>query len=191
VDKSKNAVKKNLEDLGYFKYVAPDNLESIKEITFRDYQNDGIIQFPWEDGLNRMFGIDAEFIFEAEGIKSQIEGMLELFNELGIKLTIGRYVEDFDISSESYSTRIIELNEIPYDTSGSSDWNSAFLSGVKLINEILVHYGKEDRVYGLVMDESSWMILLDKALYEYLNDLIPEWANIRPIDISELDWLQQ
>ena len=120
MDKSKNAVKKNLEDLGYFKYVAPDNLESIKEITFRDYQNDGIIQFPWEDGLNRMFGIDAEFIFEAEGIKSQIEGMLELFNELGIKLTIGRYVEDFDISSESYSTRIIELNEIPYDTPGLS-----------------------------------------------------------------------
>jgi len=144
-----------------------------------------VINFPWE-GLNRIFGIDAEFIYEAGGVYDQIEGMLPIFNAMGIELTIGEYVEEFDNDSSTYTKRTIELNGKVYDASGSSDWATAFNSGFKLVDEILLDFGKEERVFGLFMDESSSMIILDEAQFDYLSELIPEGSTYRPIDIKKM-----
>ncbi|MFK7776241.1 MAG: hypothetical protein AB8F94_29235 [Saprospiraceae bacterium] len=185
MDKSKESVNKKLEELEYFKYVDSNNLESIVEKTFEDYKEDGIINFPWE-GLNRIFGIDAESIYESNGIYDLIKVMLPIFKAMGIDLKVGGYVEEFDNNSSTYTKRTIELNEKTYDTSGSSDRATAFNSGFKLVDEILKEFGKEERVFGLFMDESSTMIILDEPQFEYLNELIPEGATYHPIDIKKM-----
>ena len=185
MNRSKESVNRKLEELGYFKYVSSNNLATIIEKTFEEYDEDGIIKFPWE-GLNRIFGIDAESIYEANGIHDQIKTMLPIFKAMGIELTIGSYVEEFDNNSATYTKRTIELNEKKYDVSGSSDWATAFNSGFKLIDEILSDFGKEERVFGLFMDESSIMILLDASQFKYLTALIPEGATYRPIDIKKM-----
>ena len=183
MDKSKEQVESKLQELGYFKYVAPNSLGTIIEKTFENYQEDGVINFPWE-GLNRVFGIDAEFIYEANGIYGQIKVMLAMFKEMGIDLSIGEYVEEFDTESSTYTKRTIELNGKIFDASGSSDWGTAFNTGFKLIDEILENFGSDERVFGLFMDESSSMIILNESQYEYLIDLIPEGSTYRPIDIK-------
>ena len=185
MDKSKESINQRLDELGYFKYVDPNNLDSIIEKTFENYLEDGVINFPWE-GLNRIFGIDAESIYEGDGIYDQIEGMLPIFNAMGIEMTIGEYVEEFDNDSSTYTKRTIELNGKKYDTSGSSDWATAFNSGFKLVDEILNEFGKGERVFGLFMDESSTMIILDESQFEYLSELIPEGSTYRPIDIKKM-----
>ncbi|MEZ5044724.1 MAG: hypothetical protein R2828_32810 [Saprospiraceae bacterium] len=185
MNKSKEQVKSKLKELGYFRYVTLENLETIVEKTFENYKEDGVIKFPWE-GLNRVFGIDAEFIYEANGMHDQIKGMLSMFKGMGINLEIGEYTEEFDNNSSTYTTRTIELNGKKYDTSGTSDWGTAFNSGFKLVDEILKDFGKEERVFGLFMDESSTMIILDEPQYEYLIELIPEGSTYRPIDIKKM-----
>lgn len=185
MNKSREQVESKLQELGYFKYVAPNSFGTIIEKTFENYQEDGVINFPWE-GLNRVFGIDAESIYEASGIYDQIKGMLPMFKEMGIDLSIGEYVEEFDNESSTYTKRTIELDGKIYDASGSSDWGTAFNSGFKLIDEILEDYKKYERVFGLFMDESSMMIILDEPQYEYLIELIPEGSTYRPIDIKKM-----
>lgn len=185
MDKSKEPVKAKLEELAYFEYVNPTNLDTTVEKTFENYKNDGEIQFPYE-GLNRIFWIDAEFIYEADGIRDQIEGLLPMFKAMGIELTIGEYVEEFDNDSATYTKRIIELNGKKYDVSGVSDWRSAFDSGLKLVDEILKDFGKDERAFGLFMDESSTMIILNEPLAEYLIELIPEGSTYRPVDIKKM-----
>ena len=185
MDKSRESVNKKLKELGYYKYVEPNNLKSIIETTFEDYKEDGVIKFPWNE-LNLIFGIDAESIYEASGMHDQIKGMIPLFKALGIDLTIGEYVEEFDNDSATYTKRTIELNGKIYDTSGSSDWATAFNSGFKLVDQVLNDFNKEERVFGLFMDESSTMIILNEVQFEYLSELIPEGSTYRPIDIKKM-----
>ena len=185
MDKSKETVTKKLEELDYFKYVDLINLESVIEKTFEEYKNNGVLKFPWE-GLNRIFGIDAESIYEGNGIKDQIEGMLPMFNSMGIELNIGEYVEEFDNDSATYTKRTIELNGVVYDATGANDWGTAFNSGFKMIDKILNTFDKDERVFGLFMDESSTMIILNEDQYEFLIKLIPEGSTYRPIDINEM-----
>lgn len=105
---------------------------------------------------------------------------------MGIDLNIGVYVEEFDNETSTYTKRTIELNGKTYDTSGSSDWGTAFNSGFKLIDEILEDFGRHERVFGLFMDESSMMIILNEPQFEYLIELIPEGSTYRPIDIKKM-----
>lgn len=182
MDKSKEQVILQLEELGYFKYVTANEYDTIVAQTFENYKNDGVIHFPYE-GLNRTFGMDAEFIYEAEGILDQIKGMLPLFSAMGIDLTIGQYVEEFENNTAAYTKRTIELNGITYDASGSYSWGSAFHSGVRLINEILKNHQKDERVYGLFLDETSTLIILSEPQYEYLTELIPEAATYRLMEL--------
>lgn len=130
MNKSKEIVNKKIKELGYLNYVDSNNLESVIEKTFEDYKEDGIIKSPWE-GLNRIFGIDAESIYESNGIYDLIKVMLPIFKAMGIDLKMGKYVEEFDNNSSTYTKRTIELNEKTYDTSGSSDRATAFNSGFR------------------------------------------------------------
>ena len=59
--KDRKSVEEKLKDIGYFKFADSEN---VFEDTFKDYQEDGQINFPW-NGLNRIFSIDAEGIYEA------------------------------------------------------------------------------------------------------------------------------
>jgi predicted heme/steroid binding protein len=182
MDKSLQSVKTNLTNLGFFKYVDNNNLDKVIEETFKEYANDGIINFP-DEFLNRIFFIDAESISEQDGIKSQIEGMLSFFKSIGIKIKIGKYVEEFDDYGE-YSKREITINKEVYEVDLPTSWSEGFHSGVKLIREILEDNDKEEDVYGLFMDECSIMILLDDKLYDYLIELIPKNSQFRPIEIN-------
>jgi hypothetical protein len=181
MNKTLESVKGKLIELGFFKYVSKDNLDKAIEETFKGYAEDGIIQFS-DDFLNRLFYIDAEHITEGYGIKSQIEGMLDLFEAIGINIEIGKYVEEFDVNGE-YSARKIQINNQIYEADLPTDWESGFDSGVKLIKEILEDNHNKDSIYGLFMDESSTLILLDDNLYDYLIELIPKNATYRPINL--------
>lgn len=183
--KEKDVVKKQLDKLGYFKYVDAKNLESVVEKTFENYKGEGKINFPW-DSLNRTFSIDARAIFKSDGILEQIESMLEIFHALGIDLEIGEYVEEFDEVKEIYTKRSIELNEKIYSLAGVSDWGTAFNSGFKLIDFLLKEYGKTERVFGLFLDETSTLIILDDPLFSYLRRLIPDGSKYRPVDLRKM-----
>lgn len=176
IDISKASVIKELNRLSYFKY-AQDVELAINE-TFKDYADDGRICFPITS-LNRVFSIDAEFVFEGDGIKDQIKGMTELLNALGIKVVIEAYNEEF--TSDMYIRRDIQINGKTYDALPATDWGDAFDSCVRLINTILIDYNKNERVYWLFPDETSSMILLTEAQFDYLDRLIPDDSDEKPL----------
>lgn len=182
MDKSKEVVERNLRELGYFKY---SDSEEIVDETFKDYKGDGVIHFPW-NGLNRTFGIDAEFIYEAGGLESHIKGLVTLFDKFGITLNVGDCIEEFDNSSSTYTKREITINGNKYSTPNVNEWGSAFNSGFKITNQLLEDYNFDGKVYGLFMDESSTLIVLNQEQFDYLTKLIPEGATYRPIDIAKM-----
>ena len=182
MDRDIKSVKAKLIELNYFQY--SDSNQVIEE-TFKDYQNDGRINFPW-DGLNRIFAIDAESIYEAGGLESHVTGLVELFGKLGIRLEVGECVEEFDNNSSTYTKREIVINGKNYSTPKVNDWGSGFNSGFKLTNLLLEENNFDGRVYGLFMDESSTLIILNKSQYDYLIELIPEGTEFRPIDIMAM-----
>lgn len=182
-EKSQEIINAKLEGLGFFKYLSPNKKDIIRQEIFKDYKDDGVIKFPIE-GLNRIFWIDAESIFEGDGIKDQITGMIPMFKGMGFELNIGKYVEEFD--GEKYTKRSIEINGKEYDASGAFDWATGFNSGFKLVDELLDDLKLEERVFGLFMDETSTLIILNDDQFNYLFNLIPEGSNYRPIDIKKM-----
>ena len=44
----------------------------------------------------------------------------------------------------------------------------------------------EGKVYGLFMDETSTLIILNNEQFEYLQNLIPEGSSYRPIDLEKM-----
>ena len=179
---NRESVEEKLKELGYFKYADSDDV--IEEI-FKDYQGDGRINFPW-NGLNRTFGIDAESIYEAGGLESHVKGLVDLFEKYGIQLNIGECKEEFDQESSTYIKREIMINGKIYETPNVQEWGSAFNSGFKLTNQLLEENNFEGKVYGLFMDESSTLIILNKEQFEYLQNLIPEGNDYRPIDLEKM-----
>lgn len=181
--KDKTTVTEELIALNYFQY--SETIQTTIEDTFKDYQNDGEINFPWE-GLNRILGVDSESIYEAGGLESYVDGLVDLFRKLGIKLEVGQCIEEFDNNSSTYTKREIVINGKTYSTPNVTEWGSAFNSAFYLTNQLLKENNFNGKVYGLFMDESSTLIILNNDQYEYLVELIPEGATYRPIDLSKM-----
>lgn len=182
MSKDRKSVEERLTELSYFNYV--DSKDAIEK-TFKDYKDDGKIKFPW-NGLNRMFSIDAESIYEAGGLASHVKELAKLFSKYGIQLNIGKCIEEFNNDNSIYTKREIIINEKKYSTPNVSDWGSAFNSGFNLANTLLKENNFEGKVYGLFMDETSTLIILNIEQFEYLQNLIPEGSNYRPIDLEKM-----
>jgi len=180
--KDRKSVEEKLKDIGYFKFADSEN---VFEDTFKDYQEDGQINFPW-NGLNRIFSIDAEGIYEAGGLESHVIELKDLFHKYGIQLDIGQCTEEFDNQSSTYTKREVLINGKTYETPNVNDWGSGFNSGFKLTNQLLLEYNFDGKVYGLFMDETSSLIILNKEQFEYLQNLIPEGSSYRPIDLEKM-----
>ena len=185
MDKSLEIVKENLISLGFFKYASAGNFSKTIDKTFENYKNDGVIKFDYED-LNRLAYIDAEDIFEQNGLKSFAEGLVNFFKALGVGLELGECIEEFD--GDKYTKRSVVINDKIYDTSipDVHDWATGFNSGFRLIDTLLLEYNIPDRLFGLFMDESSTLIILDEVLFGYLTELVPEDEAYRPIDIKAM-----
>ena len=180
MNKDRLSVSEKLKAIGYFKYADSDHAE---KDTFSGYQGNGRISFPY-DSLNRIFSIDAESIYESDGLESHVKGLVKLFSNYGIDLEVGACIEEFDEASSTYTKREIMINGKKYSTPGVEEWGSAFNSGFKLTNQLLEEHNFDGSVYGLFMDESSTLIILNTEQFEYLQELIPEGSNYRPIDLA-------
>ena len=178
MNKSLEIVKENLISLGYFKYVSADNFSKTIGKTFENYKNDGVIKFDY-DYLNRLTDIDSESFFEHDGLKSFAEDLVFFFERLGVRLELGEYIEEFD--GDKYTKRSVVINDKTYDTNVSDAYSS-----FRLIDTLLLEYNISDRIFGLFMDESSTLIILDETLFEYLTELIPKDEAYRPIDIKAM-----
>ena len=110
--------------------------------------------------------------------------MIQMFEGMGHKLTIGKYVEEFNC--DLYNSRSIDINGKTYDASGSNDWGTAFNSGFKLVESLLEDLELKERVFGLFMDETTTLIILNEVQFEYLTNIIPEGSTYRPFDLKAM-----
>lgn len=182
MEKDRKSVEEKLIALGYFKY--SDSTDGVEE-TFKDYKDDGRIQFPFA-GLYRTFAIDAEDIYEEGGLESHVKGLVGLFAKFGVQLNVGACVEEFDNASSTYTKREIIINDKKYETPNVNEWGSAFNSGFRLANQLLEEYKVDGKVYGLFMDQASVLIILTTDQFEYLQNLIPEGSEYRPLDLEKM-----
>jgi len=178
VIRKKKDVLDGLQEIGFFDYAEK---KAIKE-TFEEYKNDGCIKF--HHSLNRTFSIDAESIYEANGLESFTSSLVETFSNLGINLEVGEAREEYDGNKDLYTKREITINGKTYSTPNVKDWGSGFYSGFRLVNQLLKENKFDGEVYGLFMDETSLLIILNKTQFNYLQELIPIDHPYRPIDIK-------
>jgi len=177
MNKSKGEILDNLMKLNYFLH--SENMENAIELTFQNYQNNGILNFP-DNELKRLFYIEAESNFESEGLKDTFDEFIQLMKHYGLKLKMISYDEIFDRNSGMYTIRKAKINKRNYIVKDISSWRESFISSVEVLNEILEDHKIEERLYGLFMDESSVLILLTKDQYNYLSQLIPAHAEFKP-----------
>lgn len=180
MQRDRKSIESKLNELRYFEFADSD---SVIEETFKDYKNDGRINFPW-NSLNRLFSIDAESLYESGGLESHAKDLVNLFEMFGINLIVGECKEEFDSDSDTYIKREVNINGKVYATPNVNGWGSAFKSGLELANDLLIDSNLKLKVYGLFMDENSTLIILNKEQFEYLNNLIPEGSDYRPIELG-------
>ena len=181
-DQNSSAILDRLREAGYFDFV--DN-NSIINDSLRNYATSKNIEFP-NKGLNRLVSIDAESLFEAGGLIGLIDSVKETLSSLGINCQLGDHNEEFDNETSVYKSRWIEISGIKYEMEGVRDWESAFGSGYILINRILENNNFDGRLFGLHMDETSTLIILNETQFEIIKESQKGKNPIIPIDLEEL-----
>jgi len=181
-DKDSNLLYQELLNSDFLKFI--DSNSVINEI-FKSYNEDRRIYIPFS-GLNRIITIDAESLFEAGGYIELIQRIKPLMEKLQIKFEIGEDDENFDEDKSRYTERWVMINNTKYEMIEVSNWESAFKSGFKIINKLLVDNQFDGKLYGLIMDETSVLIILNVEQFRLISNVNLADENMKPIDLEEI-----
>lgn len=144
----------DVESIGFYKYVAPDQIEEIKgEIEHGAYE--------WFLAANRMFDADAERLAEG-GVKDLLDYMRPMLKVEGWE--VESIAQSYD-SNQGYTIRM-GADEVTMWGPGEANrsWELTTIRTITLINERLAKVGSDERVHVLDGGEDASFVLLTAAM---------------------------
>jgi hypothetical protein len=191
IEEAKNIVQ-SLDDLGYYKYAAPSDLEILKkDLTSSLAEHGGLStidsgQRPYVPLDYRLFFLDGETLFEQDGFTDAIERMQPLFDKMDFKIEITNHVEE--VGADNWLNHSMTINGKPYiifENFEGYGWGEAAQRFAEIINDQLALQGKNEKIYLINGGNDGATIYLTGEQFNLLDEALKDqyW---KPLKVD--DW---
>ncbi|HEV3326027.1 MAG TPA: hypothetical protein VG052_10490 [Puia sp.] len=163
-----------LENLDYFKYTDPTQLDLLKKEIGEAYDQHKVLstinslKSPFEPYCRRLYFCDGEILFESGGIVEYLTDVTSTFEKLGIPLVWSD--EYFRMDAKEHTIvvngkKYIAFKGIPRDTSA---WDRATKNFVELLNDQLLLHHSDERVYPISGRNDGRIVFLTRPQYDFI-----------------------
>jgi hypothetical protein len=180
-----------LEELNYFIYADPADLQQIKAEL-----GEGLAQgddFPIvESGRPRykildprLYTLDNETLFEQGGMLDSLAEMAPLFTKMNVRMEISDHIEEYDQAGLNHR---ITLNGKPYvifHQWQGYGWGESAQRFADIVNDQLAMQNSNERLYLILGAEDGRAVFLTPEQYGFVRPLI---ANLRECPLPTQEW---
>ncbi|PZR20313.1 MAG: hypothetical protein DI539_11125 [Flavobacterium psychrophilum] len=180
-----------LDELGYFKYVNPKDVQALKDTITKDFDPGASPVTIWDNETGipkdyRLYMCDGETLFEAGGFTSMLTELQPAFDKIGLKMTVTNHTEEWDTKTNSlnHSITINGNNYTIFKNFKETGWGEAAQTFADIINTELTLQKKEDRVYLIHGGNEGSIIFLNEKQFKYMYSVFTdkEW---KPLSVKE------
>lgn len=165
-------VAETLSDLEYFKYTSQADINAVKKEIIKGFDDGRILstanldEKPYTPLCYRLYGCDAETLFEMGGITMYLKDIEPTFKKLSIPLTW----KD-DLISDDLMEHTITINDKKYyafkgDSTKMNAWAWAVRNFIEIINDQLSLHHSDERLYPI--GSEGGMVFLTENQYRYI-----------------------
>ena len=193
VEKSIVDVVTKLEELGYFKYAAPQDLDELKTEVYNSLKADGFLSTVWNDEMPynskdyRHYELDNETLFEPDGFTDYLKDFEQLFKIIDLKLDITNHIEEWDEENESvnHSLTINKKDYLIFRNYKGYGWGEAAQKFAEILNDQLTIQKKKERIFLANGGNEGQAIVLTEAQFDLLDPILRNPTQ-RPLRVQ--DW---
>jgi len=179
---------KRLEELGYYKYADPKDLDTLRKDLVSSLAEYGVLSTVSNDRTfipldNRLFLFDGETLFEQNGFIDAIKSMQPLFDKMNFKVEITNHIEEAD---NHWLNHRMTINGKPYIIFANFEgygWGEAAQRFAEIINDQLELQKKDERLYLINGANDGTSIYLTDEQYRLIDSLLidEQWKPL-PVD---------
>lgn len=182
-----------LDQLSYFKYVDPSNLEYVKAETARR-----LLEGPCLAGVlapapdlkqldPRHFILDGEDLFEEGGITDSLEEMRPFFDRLNIQMAISDHMEEYKSEDEGLNHEITINGKryVLFRNFTGYGWGEAAQRFADMVNDQLALQGSDDWLYLINGGNDGRAVFLKEELCALAARYIKDVPRERPLNTKE------
>jgi hypothetical protein len=162
-----------LDQLEYFKYAAPSDVEQLRQEIAVGLANNhymALVECPGPDYKQmdvRHYRLDGEDLFEQGGVLEAFDKMAPFFKKLNISLAISDHLEDYDVENQ-WIDQEISINGKKYVIFKNFEgygWGEAAQRFADMINDQLILQGIDEQLYLISGGNDGRAIFLTEDLY--------------------------
>ena len=187
VEEAQNVVK-GLEDLGYYKYADPKDLDTLRNDLISSLAGYSVLSTVYNERTfipldNRLFLFDGETLFEQNGFMDAINSMRPLFDKMNFKVDITNHIEEADTNWLNHK---VTINGKPYVIFANFEgygWGEAAQRFAEIINDQLQLQNKDERLYLINGANDGTAIYLTRDQFNLLDKVLMDerWKPL-PVD---------
>ncbi len=163
-----------LENLDYFKYTDPAQLELLKKDIVEGYDQHKVLstinslKSPFESYCRRLYFCDGEILFEPRGIVEYLTDVTLTFQKLGIPLVWSKEYYRMDAKVHTIVVNGKKYIAFKGDPRAASAWGQATRNFVKLLNDQLRLNHSDEKVYPILAGHAGRIVFLTRQQYEFI-----------------------
>lgn len=170
---------KRLEELGYYKYADPNDLDTLREDLVSSIAEYGILSTVSNDKTfipldNRLFLLDGEALFEQNGFMDAIKSMQPLFDKMNFKVDITNHFEKADNHGLNHRVTINGKSYIIFANFEGYGWGEAAQRFAEIINDQLELQKKDERLYLINGANDGTCIYLTDEQYKLIDSILTD-----------------
>lgn len=181
-----------LQNLGYFNYVDPIDLNTIRQGMIEDFDPRNEFCSAWDNNSGttldfRYYLCDNEDLFEEGGFTAMLETLQPTFAEIGLKLKINDHSEVINHNTNSLN-HTITINEklyIIFKDFKDVGWGEAAQRLADILNDQLQIQNKDEKVYLINGGNEGKIIFLTEAQFQFIDTI---YTNIYLKPLKVKDW---
>lgn len=174
-------VVKQLVDLGYYKYAATADIDSLKEDLTSSISQYGILSTicfdkPLTPKDYRYYMFDGETVFEQGGFDDALEDMKGFFDKIGLKIEITNHIEEVDTLTNGLNHELTVNGKryVIFNDFKDYGWGEAAQKFAEMINDQLLIQNKDERLYLINGGNDGAAVFLTEKQFELLDKLFTD-----------------
>lgn len=193
IDNENNAEEfvKQLDQLGYFKYVDYSDIESLKNTFIKEFDPEAELISIWNDNTHlpkdfRYYFCDGEEVYEQGGIIKLLNDLELVFKKMDFKCDITKHFEEWD-EKNNWLNHTITLNGTEYvifKNFKGYGWGEASFRIAEILNIELQKQNIDEQIYLVNAGNDGRLALLTKEQYHLIYSTYKD-KKWKPLEINE------
>ena len=180
-----------LDELGYFKYADPKDLDNLKKNMLEGYDPTNELVSIWDDNTStpkdyRYYFCDNETLFEEGGFTDMLKDLKPTFDKIGLTINVTDHYEVWDNTNKwlNHTITIKGVKYVIFKNFTEMGWGEAIQRFVEILNDQLAKQDKEDRIYPASGGNDGRIIFLSNEQFKYIDSVYenPIWKPLRVKD---------